>query len=134
MKAKLKVDANLIIEVEGEEYAEVFKGISFAQEIFEHNKCGKCGCQKLRYKVRKDDEENEYYEIHCTNFDCRARLPFGQMKKPKGQLYPKVRWDSLSAGEQEKRKEEESYAHSHAGFLPHNGWYVYKPNKKEETK
>lgn len=132
MKAKLKVNANLILEVEGDDFAEVFKGLAIATEIFEHAKCGCCSNPNIRHVVRIDDEKNEYYELHCTDVKCRARLPFGQMKKPAGQLYPKNRWDQLSVKEKQKRAKEEEYANTHHGYLSHNGWYKYVPDKKTE--
>jgi hypothetical protein len=126
MKAQLKVRPNLIVEVEGETEADLFENISSSQEVFEHEKCGYCSNTDLRFVVRQDDEENKYYELHCRDAKCRARLPFGQMKKPKGSLYPKRKFDSLSPSEKEQRQSEKTHADSHYGYLDHNGWYKYK--------
>lgn len=130
MKAKLKVNSNLIIEVEQETEADLFEAISSAQEVFEHEKCGYCSNPSLRLAVRQDDEENKYYELHCKDVKCRARLPFGQAKKPKGKLYPKRKFDSLGPAEKEQRANEKKYAEEHYGYLDHNGWYKYVKESK----
>lgn len=137
MQAQLKVRSNLIITVEEEAVNDLFEGLSHAQEVFEQEKCGHCGCTDLRFVVRQDDSDNKYYELHCTAVKCRARLPFGLAKKG-GNLYPKKRWDSLSkpkndsdtTSEQTKRANEKAHAEANYGFLPNGGWYKYVPPKK----
>lgn len=129
MQAQLKVRSNLIITVEEEAVNDLFEGLSHAQEVFEQEKCGHCGCTDLRFVTRQDEEDNKYYELHCTAGKCRARLPFGLAKKG-GNLYPKKRWDSLSASEKEKRANEEAHAKTSFGSLPNGGWYKYVPVKK----
>jgi len=133
MKAQLKVRTNLIIEAEGETEADLFENISSAQEVFEHEKCGHCGGVDLRFVVRQDDEENKYYELHCRDTRCRARLPFGQAKKPKGKLYPKRKFESLGPAEKEQRKAEKEYTDKHFGYLANNGWYKYKGEHKDAS-
>lgn len=130
MKAQIKANAKLIIEVEGEDPTDLFEGIATAEEVFTQSQCGVCNNQNIKYVVRKDDDDNKYYELHCKDGRCRARLPFGVNKKGGG-MYPKVRWAQLSEGEQEKRKDEKAEAEKHYGFLPNGGWYKYK---KEENK
>lgn len=140
MKAQIKTGAKLIIEVEEDSETELFEAIASAEETFTHEECGHCNGRQLRYAVR-EVEGNKYYELHCTDFKCRARLPFGVAKKNKGKLYPKRRWDSLSngkeedetklAGERLKRKDEKEYADKHGGYLPFNGWYKHKKEDKE---
>lgn len=129
MQAQLKVRNNLIITVEEDATNDLFEGLSHAQEVFDQEKCGHCGETNLRFVVRQDDKDNKYYELHCTQGKCRARLPFGLAKKG-GNLYPKKRWDSLSESEQEKRGTEKAHAESNYGQLPHGGWYKYVPVKK----
>lgn len=136
MKAQIKANSKLIIEVEAEKETELFEGIATAEEVFTQSQCGMCKSVEIKYVVRKDDDDNKYYELHCKHPACRARLPFGVNKKGGG-MYPKVRWDSLSKsengriGEQEKRKDEEEYAKNHFGFLPNGGWYKYKKEEKK---
>jgi hypothetical protein len=129
MKAQIKVRPNLIVEAEGETEADLFENISSAQEVFEHEKCGLCGQSDLRFVVRTDSDENKYYELHCKDIKCRAKLPFGQAKKPKGKLYPKRKFDSLGPSEQQQRMSEKAYADAHYGYLDHNGWYKYTKEK-----
>lgn len=141
MKAQIKARSNLIVEVEGDDEAELFENISSASETFVHAECGCCKGTDIAFVVRQDDEDNKYYELHCKDFQCRARLPFGLQKKG-GKLYPKRRWDSLSngkddtkvGGEKLKRANEKEYADKHGGYLANNGWYKYVPEKKPTDK
>ena len=134
MKVVLHVSQNLSIEVEGDKATDVFEDLSVGQETFGHECCGVCGCQQLRYSVRMNDAEDKFYEVVCTDIKCRARLCMGCKKKPAGALYPKRRWDALSPGEKTNRAAQESECR--AGYLPHNGWYVFKKTdapRKEES-
>lgn len=140
MKAQIKTGSKLIIEVEEDSETELFEAISSASETFTHEECGCCKNTTLRYVVREVGG-NKYYELHCTDYKCRARLPFGVAKKNKGKLYPKRRWDSLSngkeedetklAGERLKRASEKAYADAHGGYLANNGWYKYVKGKDD---
>lgn len=122
MKAILKITDKLTVEFECDEANTLFEEIASVQEVFGEEKCGRCKSVDVRYTVRVDEEENKYYELACQNIDCRARLVFGCKKKPKGALYPKKRWNSLSDSEKQKRGPEPK-----SGWLPTGGWYVYKP-------
>lgn len=121
MKVLFHPSNYLTVEIEGDSDAALFKGISEAAEIFTCEDCGICKAGS-KFVVRKDKEENEYFELQCTDFKCRGRLSFGQQKKPKGKLYPKRRWASLSPGEQTNRGPEPK-----GGYLPNNGWYKWTP-------
>jgi hypothetical protein len=134
MKAQIKAKANLIVEVEGDTQTELFEALARGEEVFSHAECGYCKNTNISFVVREDQEGNNYYELHCKDLRCRARLPFGVAKSPKGSMYPKRRFDSLSPTEKIKRADEEGYAKAHGGYLNYNGWYKYKPdpNKKEK--
>ena len=126
MEALLKVGNNLTIKIEGKQHTDVFKGLSDAQEVFDIGECGACKSKHgIRFVVRENDG-NKYYEMHCNNSMCRARLPFGVSKENPGALYPKKRFASLGKTEKKKRADEEAYAKEHGGFLPNMGWYKYK--------
>jgi hypothetical protein len=132
VKAEFQATSTVKIEVEGESPAELFENISNAQEAFMHECCGFCKNANIKFLVRTDEEENKYYEMKCTNLSCNAKLPFGQNKKPKGGLYPKRRWSTLSEKEKEHRGPEPKN-----GFMPNNGWYKYvanNTNKPQEKK
>jgi hypothetical protein len=125
MEALLKVGSNVTVKVEGRYPTDLFKGISKVQEVFDVQECGCCKNKNLRFVVREVDG-NEYYEMHCTDLGCRARLPFGLSKENKGEMYPKKRFASLSPAEQKNRESEKEYADGHSGYLANNGWYKYK--------
>lgn len=76
---------NNIVQVEGDSYKDVFKQASVAQEIFGEKCCGKCQSPNIKFVVRTDSEDNEYYEMHCT--ECYSKLAFGQNKENKA-LFP----------------------------------------------
>lgn len=132
MKAQIKVGPKLIVEVEGATHTDLFKELAQAQEVFEHEQCGKCKNGDVRFVVREVDK-NLYFELHCRNPHCRARLPFGQAKEPnKGQLYPKRKFGSLGKNEQKQRASEKDYAEKHYGYLADNGWHKWEKDAEPE--
>lgn len=128
-----KVNDRLTVKAEGENIAELFSSLSELQQVFSENKCGVCGGD-FTFAVRKVDAGKgkffTYYECRCTNTKCRAKLSFGQTEG--GVLYPKRKWDQLSDGEKEQRKDEKEHADKSWGYLPNHGWNKYKPEKKDE--
>jgi len=80
-------NGRLSVEIESETPKSAFGDLAQFQEIFEHPRCGKCSGEDLRFVVRHV-EDNDFYEIHCTNSKCRARLAFGQHKGKAGTLFP----------------------------------------------
>ena len=83
-----KTVGSVTIGVEADKMTDAFKDLSSLEEVFGISSCGKCGGEGLTHVVRKDTEENEYYELRCTNRDCRAKLAFGVHKKGGG-IFPK---------------------------------------------
>lgn len=128
MQVQYKVHPQIIVNFEADKATDIFNELASLQELFSNTECGACKSNDIRFVVRKDEEENEYYELVCNH--CRSRLPFGQKKKPSGSLYPKKRWDSLSDGEKENRKDEEEFALKNFGLLPNGGWFKFKGKKK----
>lgn len=126
MLVRLKISDDLWLEEEVESEASAFKTAARLTEIFKHDACGKCGNRNVKFVCRKDSEDNDWLEVVCQDFNCRAKLIFGQTKKG-GQVYPKTRWDKLSEKQQEARQDEKEYADSHKGFLPDGGWFQFKP-------
>lgn len=95
----------LTFEVEGENQKSIFGELARFQEVFEHPVCGKCNSDYLRFIVRNVGD-NDFYEIHCMNPKCRARLAFGQHKGKEGTLFPHRK---NSSGE----------------WLPNGGWVKF---------
>ncbi len=127
MLARIKVSDNIWIETDSDSEAELFKSVARVQEIFQHETCGRCGNKNVKFVCRPDKDENEWLEIVCQDFaKCGAKLVFSQKKGKGGIIYHKNRWDKLSATQQKERADEKEYAESHNGFLPNNGWFVYK--------
>ena len=135
MKVNLQVTDRLSILVEGETLKDVFTQLSGAQEVFSTaTVCGCCKGADIRFVVRSaaSGKKNfDYFELHCLNFNCRARLPFGQSEG--GVLYPKKTLSSLKGeGEADARGQEaKAHAETHGGYLPHNGWFKWVGKKEE---
>lgn len=99
-------NGRITAEFEASTQVGMFAEIASFQEVFEENKCGKCGSTDLKYIVRTVDD-NSYYELKCNGKTkegkfCRAKFSFGANKKGGG-LFP-------------KRKD------SDGKYLPDNGW------------
>ena len=136
MRVLQSVSPTVSIEVEGDTQAAIFEELGGNhQEVFGHKECGVCKGTELRFICRTNEAEDKFYEMSCCNWKCRAKLPFGCYKKPKGGLYPKRRWESLSPGEKVSRAYQEKDCND-KGYLPDNGWYVFKKTdapRKEES-
>jgi hypothetical protein len=88
MRVNYKVNEDLTLVAEADEQTALFETLASMQEVFGDKCCGKCQGYDLRYVVRKDNEDNKYYEIHCQKVGCKAKLAFGCNKKGGG-LFPK---------------------------------------------
>ena len=108
-----KTVGSVTIGVEADKMTDAFKDLSNLEEVFCISCCGTCGCEDLTHVVRKDTEENEYYELRCANKNCRAKLSFGVHKKGGG-LFP-------------KRKDKDDK------WLPDSVWMKWDADKKKEV-
>jgi hypothetical protein len=121
MRATVRVTPVLSLDVEGETAKGLFKGIAEAQATFEDSACGACNGTDIRYVVRQVDS-NEFYEVHCQNFKCRAKLSYGHNKDGKT-MYPK-RYEVDNKGKAKKTADGKTV------YLPNKGWTIYKPEDK----
>lgn len=123
--AIIKGNNNLSFEVSADTEPELFKQIARVQEVFAVNCCGRCKNKDVKFSVRSAAKKSKWLEIICQDFECRAKLVYSTTED--GDLvYPKVRWDQLSDAQKEQRADEQEYADSHNGYLPNNGWFVYR--------
>jgi hypothetical protein len=121
MKVIINISNKVAIEAEGATHKDIFEQIASLQEAFgAYDKCGKCGCDNLRFIVRTDEESNSYYELQCLK--CYAKLSFGQNKGDKnGNLYPR---------RFENKKKSVMKGNIEAGAkLPSDGWLKYNKEK-----
>lgn len=89
MQVQKWLNKSVCVVAEGETQLEVFKNLASMQEVFGEEKCGKCGGEDFRYRVRvvPDGKKSyEYPELVCMNRECRARLSYGQAEG--GVLFP----------------------------------------------
>lgn len=104
-------DGRLNFKVTGANEKEVFAQLGHLQEVFEAERsCGCCNAPH-RFVVRVVGKFT-YYELHCTNSQCRARFAFGQSKDTTS-LFP-------------KRKDE------HGEWIPNRGWTKYNANHSDD--
>ena len=124
MKVQLKINSNVFIQAEGKDHVEIFEQIEGLQEVFAcYDRCGKCSGTNLRF-VKRVQGKHTYYELHCQNHKCRARLSFGQNDEPKkGSLYPRRK-------ETEKKSVMNGKLEAGA-WLPDNGWIKWNKDKQE---
>jgi hypothetical protein len=83
VKAHIKPNPNMTIEVEGKNQKELFTEMSSVYEIFGETSCGKCGSKNIKPIVRvsqdsKKKKDFDYFEWHCMEPSCLARLSLGQ--------------------------------------------------------
>lgn len=127
MIIRLRVNDDMWIEEEADKEVDAFKVAARLTEIFKHSECGRCRNQDIKFVCRRDKDENDWLEIQCQDFQqCGAKLVFSTTKGKGGEIYPKTRWNHLSEAQQEQRADEKEYAESHAGWLPHGGWFIYR--------
>jgi hypothetical protein len=114
MKANLTVRYGLTFQLEGNN-REIFEQIVDISSIFGETKCGKCGCEEIKYAIRiAGENESKFYELSCTNPQCRAQKSFGLTKKGQD-LFPKMK---DKAGK----------------WIQNNGWAIYSKEEKAEAK
>lgn len=101
MKALVKITDSITFEVSAEDQKTMFKELAELQETFSNTKCKRCDSD-ARFVVRNVDD-NDFYEMRCTNDKCRARLHYGCNKKGGG-VFP-------------KRKTEDDKYHQFGGWL-----------------
>jgi hypothetical protein len=116
MKVDFKVNDKVTIQAEGNTHKELFAQLSSLTEVFGQAECGCCKGKNIRPVARKVEvmegkkaKEYVYYEFHCLNMDCRARLAFGCHQEGDS-LFPKKKDES---GE----------------WIKNNGWVKYEKPK-----
>lgn len=107
MKVNRKVSPTTIVEAEGATVAEVFEALAALEEIFSgHETCGACGNVGVHYSVRRDKQDNKYYQAVCNK--CGAEFRFGVRRAPPGSLFPQMK-------DRDGREK------------PNNGWVKWQP-------
>ena len=118
-------NGRITVELEADSQAEMWKQLAEFQEVFEEDITynGKTS-DEVKYVVRQDTEENEYFEKHYAGSDNElmyVKKAYGQMKKPKGRLFPKRKTKDADGNE------------AWIGKMGNNCWVKYnKETGKEE--
>lgn len=106
MKATFQVNSTLVLEIEADSQASLFKQLADLQEVFGDSLVvDKEGNQsnKVKYVVREKDG-NSFYEMVCTDADKPtlqyARRRFGMHKGKEQSLFPKSGWLKYNKQEQ----------------------------------
>lgn len=125
MKVQIKVAPRVFVEATGDSHTALFEQTAALQEVFgTFDQCGKCQGTDLRFVVRQDTAKHTYYELHCQNSRCRARLAFGLNDgEKKGSMFPRRK---------ETAKQSVMGGKLEAGaYLPDNGWIKWNKTKQE---
>lgn len=120
MRVRVRV-GNSVIEAEGENHADLWEQLATLQEAFSTEPCGKCGTEDVRYVARENADGDKFYELHCTNRNCRAKLRMSQRKKG-GNLYPR-----------RKAGANDSSGLDEGAWLPDNGWMRWDRETGKES-
>jgi len=110
MKVNYQFKSGVGVELEATNQKEIFESLAMLEEIFGVNQCERCQGTSLKFVVREIDG-NKYYETHCCNTQCRARLAFGSHKTG-NTLFP-------------KRKDDEGK------WLKYGGWQIWDSVEKK---
>ncbi len=117
MKVSKSSNGIVTVQAEGTTVKGLFKELAVLEEVFTERECGCCGGTALRFVVRHV-EDNDFYELHCKDQKCRARLAFGAHKQGET-LFPK-------RAVKDKKTKVRTY-------LPDNGWAKWSGKEEEAT-
>lgn len=112
MKFRYQTKTKIWVEFDAATCKEAVTHLSDIQNVFEEHKCGACGGTDLRFRHSVNKGFN-FYELHCLNSNCRARLNFGQRQEDQ-ELFP-------------RRKDKDG------AFLPNNGWVMHSVSDQEDS-
>lgn len=102
----------ITFEIEADTQTALFEELASVQEVFDAEPS--CGiCQSPHKFLHRISKGYDFYELVCTNPECRARFEFGQTKEPKGGLFP-------------KRKDKDDK------WKPNRGWSKYQTNQPQD--
>lgn len=119
MRVTYKPNEKFELHLEGNQ-KEIFADLHSFQEVFEHDRCGKCKKnnkpgKNIRFVTRQavDGKKTfDYYELRCS--DCGAKFKFGILNDGSDNLFPKTKDDE-------------------GNFLPDGGWLKWnRETNKEE--
>ena len=106
MKITYQVNQRTSVEFEATTHKEVVQALAGLNEILTNTKCGRCG--KIAGHQFRQVGKHSYYEMKCSNDQCRAILPFGAHDNTEGTLFPKMY-------ETDKKTEEKVYFNRYGG-------------------
>ena len=120
MKININFDGGSV-EATGSTHTELWEELAALEEAFTETTCGKCGGSHIRHIVRENDDGDKFYEVHCQNMKCRAKLRMSQRKKG-GNLYPR-----------RKAVANDSSGLEEGAWLPNGGWMRWDKEKNKEV-
>ncbi len=103
-------NGRMMFTIEARDSSNAFEAVAEIQEVFEEPRCGRCGCDQIRFDVREFNG-NTHYKIICMQ--CRGQLDVSQRKDKKIFI---------------KRKDKDGR------IYPMHGWYVWDEQTRTENR
>ena len=82
-----KISKDMIVKLQSESMTKLFEEIHAVNDSLKPEPCGKCQSES-RHIVRNAGG-NSFYELECTNNQCRAKLSLGIENNESKKLYKK---------------------------------------------
>ena len=125
MKAHYKLKGGqVVIEIEAEKMIDLFEGLTHIEDVFGNDECQLCKSKDVRFAVRKNKDEDKFYEVQCQNSKCRAKLALSVNKGKEGTMYA-VKKLNGSTGLPAKVDDEGPFDWST------KGWHKFDKNRQE---
>lgn len=121
MEVEYKISPTLIVKIKSESMASLFEQIHAVNDSLKPEPCGKCKSESIH--VVRNSGGNNFYELVCTNNQCRAKLSLGIENNESKKLYKK-RTETDKDGRVIKKDGKTVY-------LPDRGWQKWDADKGE---
>ena len=110
----------MVVYIEGDDSRKLFEDIHAINDGLRPEPCGKCQAPSVH--LVREAGGNKFYELQCTELNCRARLSYG-VEKETGKIYKKrTKTDDKGKTVKEDGK---------TVYLPNRGWQKWDSEKQQ---
>lgn len=114
MEVSVKING-MLFKLEGRDNKDIFTSLAQLHEVFGESSCGLCNSTKIR-PVHRINGKFHFYEYHCENPGCRARLTMSQSDDG---LFPNRKLDENNQPVNPRDGADKGR------FGQHRGWYKF---------